>query len=64
MEIVTVKGFGSGLGALLIAVCVGSEFPSLQHIAIILLLGFSQKQSCCLDGDGNGLKIVELLFSI
>ena len=40
MEIVTVKGFGSGLGALLIAVCVGSEFPTFQHIAIILLLGY------------------------
>jgi hypothetical protein len=39
MEIVTVKGFGSGLGALMIAVCVGSEFPTFQHIAIILLLG-------------------------
>lgn len=40
MEIVTVKGFGSGLGALMIAVCVGSEFPTLRHIAIILLLGY------------------------
>ena len=40
MEIVTVKGFGSGLGALLIAVCVGSEFPTFKHIAIILLLGY------------------------
>ena len=40
MEIVTMKGFGSGLGALMIAVCVGSEFPTLQHIAIILLLGY------------------------
>lgn len=40
MEIVTVKGFGSGLGALLIALCVGDGFPSFRHIAIILLLGF------------------------
>ena len=40
MEIVTVKGFGSGLGALLIAVCAGSEFPTFQNIAIILLLGY------------------------
>lgn len=40
MEIVTVKGFGSGLGALLIALCVGDDFPSFRHIAIILLLGF------------------------
>ena len=40
MEIVTVKGFGSGLGALMIAVCVGGEFPTFQNIAIILLLGY------------------------
>ena len=40
MEIVTVKGFGSGLGALMIAVCAGSEFPTFQNIAIILLLGY------------------------
>jgi len=40
MEIVTVKGFGSGLGALLIAVCTGSEFPIFQSVAIILLLGY------------------------
>ena len=40
MEIVTVKGFGSGLGAFLIAVCVGAEFPAAQHIFIILILGF------------------------
>ncbi len=40
MEIVTVKGFGSGLGALLIAVCAGKEVPVVQHIVIILLLGY------------------------
>lgn len=40
MEIVTVKGFGSGLGALLIAIFVGDEFPSFQHTVIILLLGY------------------------
>lgn len=40
MEIVTVKGFGSGLGALLIALCVSDDFPSFRHIAIILLLGY------------------------
>jgi len=40
MEIVTVKGFGSGLGALSIAICIGSEFPTFQYIVIILLLGY------------------------
>lgn len=40
MEIVTVKGFGSGLGALLIAIFVGDEFPLFQHTVIILLLGY------------------------
>lgn len=40
MEIVTVKGFGSGLGAFLIALFVGDSLPSLQYIAIILLLGY------------------------
>lgn len=40
MEIVTVKGFGSGLGALIIAICIGSEFPTFQHIVFILLLGY------------------------
>lgn len=40
MEIVTVKGFGSGLGALLIAIFVGDEFPSFQNTVIILLLGY------------------------
>lgn len=40
MEIVTVKGFGSGLGAFLIALFVGDSMPSLQYIAIILLLGY------------------------
>lgn len=40
MEIVTIKGFGSGLGALMIALSIGSEFPAFQQIAIILLLGY------------------------
>lgn len=40
MEIVTIKGFASGLGALLIAICIGESFPLFQHIAIILLLGY------------------------
>lgn len=40
MEIVTIKGFGSGLGALLIAIFVGDQFPLFQHIVIILFLGY------------------------
>lgn len=40
MEIVTVKGFGSGLGTLCIALSLGEVFPSWKHITIILLLGY------------------------
>ncbi len=40
MEIVTIKGFGSGLGTLAIAFAVGEQLPNWQHIAIILLLGY------------------------
>ncbi|MBR7028479.1 MAG: DMT family transporter [Bacteroidaceae bacterium] len=40
MEIVTIKGFGSGLGALLTAIFVGDQFPLFQHIVIILFLGY------------------------
>ncbi len=40
MEIVTIKGFGSGLGALAIAFAVGEHLPNWQHMAIILLLGY------------------------
>ena len=40
MEIVTIKGFGSGLGALTIAFAIGEQLPSGQHLVIILLLGF------------------------
>jgi len=40
MEIVTVKGFGSGLGALCIAVAAGESFPSWGYIGILLALGF------------------------
>ncbi len=40
MEIVTIKGFGSGLGALAFAFAVGEHLPDFQHIAIILLLGY------------------------
>lgn len=40
MEIVTIKGFGSGIGALAIAFAVGEHLPDWQHLAIILLLGY------------------------
>ncbi len=40
MEIVTVKGFGSGFGALCIALAVKEPFPSAAYIGILLLLGF------------------------
>lgn len=40
MEIVTIKGFGSGLGALAIAFAVGEHLPDWQHLAVILLLGY------------------------
>lgn len=40
MEIVIIKGFGSGLGALCIALSIGETFPLLQYIPTIMLLGF------------------------
>ena len=40
MEIVTVKGFGSGLGALCIALVAGEWFPAWKFIGILLALGF------------------------
>lgn len=40
LEIVVIKGFGSGLGALLIAFAVGETLPALGLIPVILLLGF------------------------
>lgn len=40
MEIVTVKGFGSGLGALCIALSLGETFPMWRHLFILLMLGF------------------------
>lgn len=39
-QIVTVKGFGSGVGALAIALMVGEQFPGLSQILLILLVGF------------------------
>ena len=40
MEIVVIKGFGSGTGAVLIGLAVGETLPSGGDIAKILLLGF------------------------
>lgn len=40
LEIVVVKGFGSGMGSLLIAFAAGEVLPSLGLIPAILLLGF------------------------
>lgn len=40
MEIVTIKGFGSGLGALIIAMCIGEGFPPITAIVLITLLGY------------------------
>lgn len=40
LEIVVIKGFGSGLGALLIAVLQGEHFPDLRYVPVVFLLGF------------------------
>ena len=40
LEVVVLKGFGSGLGALLIALGAGEQCPSPRLIPAILLLGF------------------------
>lgn len=39
-EIVVIKGFGSGLGALVVAFIIGEQLPALPHILLALLLGF------------------------
>ncbi len=40
LEIVIIKGLGSGLGSLVIALVVGEEIGSLIYIPAVLLLGF------------------------
>lgn len=40
LEVVMIKGFGSGLGSLLIAFAAGEKLPSPGLIPVILLLGF------------------------
>lgn len=40
LEIVVVKGFGSGLGSLLIAFAAGEVLPALKLIPAVMFLGF------------------------
>ena len=40
MQIVTIKGFGSGLGALAIAFSIGEHLPQWRYLLILLLLGY------------------------
>ena len=40
LEIVVIKGFGSGLGALCIALCMGEKLPAALSVLAALLLGF------------------------
>lgn len=40
LEIVVIKGFGSGLGSLAIARAIGEPLPALPYIPLVLLLGF------------------------
>ena len=39
-QIVTIKGFGSGIGSLVIALAAGETFPPLRYVLPALLLGF------------------------
>ncbi len=40
LQIVVIKGFGSGVGSLVIALCIGEAFPALTMILPALCLGF------------------------
>ena len=40
MEIVVIKGFGSGLGSLVIALVLGEQIPPVRFLLAALLLGF------------------------
>ena len=40
LEIVVIKGFGSGIGAMAIAFATGESLPQLPYIVMALLLGF------------------------
>lgn len=39
-QIVTIKGFGSGTGSLIVAMILGESFPQVRYILTALLLGF------------------------
>ena len=40
LEIVVIKGFGSGIGSLVIAFAIGERLPEMRYIVCALLLGF------------------------
>jgi drug/metabolite transporter (DMT)-like permease len=40
VQIVVIKGIGSGLGALIVALCSGECFPAISSMLLSLLLGF------------------------
>ena len=40
LEIVVVKGLGSGVGSVVLGLIIGEAFPVMRDIALILLLGF------------------------
>ena len=40
LSVVVIKGFGSGLGALILALCLGEKFPELPYIFGALAVGF------------------------
>lgn len=40
LKVVIVKGFGSGVGSLIVALLAGESFPGLRYLPLILLLGF------------------------
>lgn len=39
-HIVFLKGIFSGLGSLIVAICLGERFANLRHVALAMLLGF------------------------
>ncbi|MDE7364550.1 MAG: DMT family transporter [Ruminococcus sp.] len=39
-QIVTIKGFGSGTGSLIVAIILGEEMPEIRHVLPAFLLGF------------------------
>ncbi len=40
LSVVVIKGFGSGLGALILSLCLGEKFPEIPYILGALLVGF------------------------